>query len=74
MKMNSYWTVVTSQIEDGHTRDTYFVTYDDEAINRYANAVHPLMVCISRYSTQKDAWDFVRECLYGYEEIEPLTI
>ena len=74
MKVNSLFAVVTSQMEDGHARDTYFVTCDNDAINSYARAVHPLMVYMSWHPTQTDAWNFVRECLDGYEEISPLTL
>jgi hypothetical protein len=74
MRVNGLWMVVTSQVSDGHVRDTYFVTYDKDAVNKYADAVYPLLVCMSRHLTQDDAWNFVREYLIGYEEINPLTI
>ncbi len=74
MKVNSMWMVVTAQRSDGHLKNTYFVTYDRDIVNKYVDAVYPLMVCMSRYPTQCDAWNFVLECLGGYEEINPLAV
>jgi hypothetical protein len=66
------WTVVTAQEEDGHTKDVYFITEDQEVIKRFSQSVVPLKVYGSSYPTKEEAREFANGFdESGYVEITP---
>lgn len=69
----SFWSVVTAQVEDGHERNVYFVSDNDDEIRLFAAAVNPKMIYSSRYPTLQEAIEFVDEFLDEYDEIDPVT-
>ena len=68
----SAWSVVTAQVRDGHERNVYFISDNDDEVRLFAASVKPRMIYSSRYPTLQEAIEFVDEFLDGYDEIDPV--
>ena len=71
ISLDQDWFVVMADVVDGHDKDKYFITRDEDLLHKFYAACWPCDIWISDCMTYVEANRYVRENLEGYIQIDP---